>query len=305
MVFFIINNIILFISIFLLVKVKNTINSNNKIKEEEKTIQERINKKLDEEKKIDDQISNISKRLHDYQDTLNNQKNIFDNSLSQYTELLDWKYKEEEKWYDDAIDAMKFAYNQMQDKMIEESNKIKEDLEQIRKTRASAQEALLKEQEIKEDMSFYSLKPSQNDMDDIQALERIKPKLHQPRILSMLIWSTYFQKPMTQLCNNVVGLKEVCGIYKITNQKTNQCYIGQSVDISKRWKDHVKCGLGIDTPTNNKLYQSMNEFGIWNFTFEILEKCSKDQLNEKESFYISLYQSNEFGFNSNAGIKNK
>ena len=281
MVFFIINIIILFISIFLLVKVKNRINSNNKIKEEEKIIKERINKKLDEEKKIDDQISSISKRLHDYQDTLNNQKNIFDSSLSQYTELLDWKYKEEEKWYDDAIDAMKFAYNQMQDKMIEESNKIKEDLEQIRKTRASAQEALLKEQEIKENMSFYSLNPSQNDLDDIQALERIKPKLHQPRI------------------------KEVCGIYKITNQKTNQCYIGQSVDISKRWKDHVKCGLGIDTPTNNKLYQSMNEFGIWNFTFEILEKCSKDQLNEKESFYISLYQSNEFGFNSNAGIKNK
>lgn len=82
---------------------------------------------------------------------------------------------------------MKFAYNQMQDKIIEESNKIKEDLEQIRKTRASAQEALLKEQEIKEDMSFYSLNPSQNDLDDIQALERIKPKLHQPRILSMLI----------------------------------------------------------------------------------------------------------------------
>ena len=82
---------------------------------------------------------------------------------------------------------MKFAYNQMQDKMIEESNKIKEDLEQIRKTRASAQEALLKEQEIKENMSFYSLNPSQNDLDDIQALERIKPKLPQPRILSMLI----------------------------------------------------------------------------------------------------------------------
>ena len=89
MAFFIINIIILFISIFLFIKVKNRINSNNKIKEEEKTIQERINKKLDEEKKIDDQISNISKRLHDYQDTLNNQKNIFDSSLSQYTELLD------------------------------------------------------------------------------------------------------------------------------------------------------------------------------------------------------------------------
>lgn len=58
-------------------------------------------------------------------------------------------------------------------------------------------------------------------------------------------------------------------------------------------------------PANNKLYQSMAEYGVWNFTFEILEKCSKNQLNEKESFYISLYQSNEFGFNSNTGIKNK
>lgn len=129
---------------------------------------------------------------------------------------------------------MKYAYDQEQDRLIAATAHIKEDLDKIRATRASTQEALLKEQQIKENMSFYSLNPNQNDLDDIQALERIKPKLHQPRILSMLIWSTYFQKPMTQLCNNIVGLKEVCGIYKITNQKTNQCYIGQSVDIAKR-----------------------------------------------------------------------
>lgn len=129
---------------------------------------------------------------------------------------------------------MRYAYDQEQDKLIAATAHIKEDLNKIRATRASAQEALLKEQQIKENMSFYSLNPSQNDLDDIQTLERIKPKLHQPRILSMLIWSTYFQKPMTQLCNNVIGLKAVCGIYKITNQKTNQCYIGQSVDVAKR-----------------------------------------------------------------------
>lgn len=176
-------------------------------------------------------------------------------------------------------------------------------MEKIRITRASAQEALLKEEKIKKDMSFYSLNPSQEDIDDIQTLERIKNKLHQPRILCMLIWSTYFQKPMTQLCNNILGVKEICGIYKITNQETNQCYIGQSVDIAKRWKDHIKCGLGIDTPANNKLYQSMAEYGVWNFTFEVLEECPKNQLNEKERFYIDLYQANEFGFNSNTGIK--
>lgn len=89
MIFFIISIMLLLFSIFLFIKTKNKIDNNNKIKEEEKKIQERINQKLDEEKKIDDQISSISKRLHDYQETLNNQKNIFDNSLSQYTELLD------------------------------------------------------------------------------------------------------------------------------------------------------------------------------------------------------------------------
>lgn len=89
MIFFIISIILLLFSIFLFIKTKNKIDNNNKIKEEEKKIQERINQKLDEEKKIDDQISSISKRLHNYQEILNNQKNIFDNSLSQYTELLD------------------------------------------------------------------------------------------------------------------------------------------------------------------------------------------------------------------------
>lgn len=303
MIFFIISIILLSFSIFLFIKTKDKVNNNSKLEKEEKEIQERIDKKRAEEQYAQDKIKKIKDCLDSMQTALNNQKVSFKESLSSYTNLLDYQYQQEEKWYDDAIDAMRYAYDQEQDKLIAATAHIKEDLNKIRATRASAQEALLKEQQIKENISFYSLNPSQNDLDDIQTLERIKPKLHQPRILSMLIWSTYFQKPMTQLCNNIVGLKEICGIYKITNQKTNQCYIGQSVDVAKRWKDHVKCGLGIDTPANNKLYQSMAEYGVWSFTFEVLEECSKDQLNEKESFYISLYQSNEFGFNSNTGVK--
>ncbi|MGN0992835.1 MAG: GIY-YIG nuclease family protein [Bacilli bacterium] len=64
---------------------------------------------------------------------------------------------------------------------------------------------------------------------------------------------------MTELCNNVLGTKTICGIYKITNQITKECYIGQSVDIAKRFKDHAKCGLDIDRPQGNKLYQAMLE----------------------------------------------
>lgn len=42
----------------------------------------------------------------------------------------------------------------------------------------------------------------------------------------MLIWQTYYQKQMTSLCNNVLGVNPICGIYKITNQLNNKCYIG-------------------------------------------------------------------------------
>ena len=107
---------------------------------------------------------------------------------------------------------------------------------------------------------------------------------------------------MTTLCNNVLGIKTVCGIYKITNQETKEAYIGQSVDISKRWKDHIKCGLGIDTPAGNKLYKAMQEYGVWNFSWELLEECPKEELNAKEKFYIDFYKTYEYGYNSNTGV---
>ena len=97
--------------------------------------------------------------------------------------------------------------------------------------------------------------------------------------------------------------ERICGIYKITNQITGYCYIGQSVDIAERWKQHAKCGLGIDTPIGNKLYASMQKDNIWNFSWELLEECSKDQLDEKEKFYIELYQAYEYGYNSTKGNK--
>ena len=68
----------------------------------------------------------------------------------------------------------------------------------------------------------------------------------------------------------------------------------------KRWKDHAKCGLGIDTPSSNKLYKAMLEDGIWNFSWELIEQCSKEELNEKEKFYINMYKSYDYGYNSNS-----
>lgn len=161
--------------------------------------------------------------------------------------------------------------------------------------------AIQREQTIKENMSDYCLSVDAADLADIEQLNQLKPKLHKPRILCMLIWQTYFQKQLTALCNSIFGAKTVCGIYKITNQLDNYCYVGQSVDIAKRIAEHVKCGLGIDTPAGNKLYDAMLRDGVQNFSFELLEACPRTELDAKEKEYISIYDCYNLGYNSNRG----
>ena len=117
----------------------------------------------------------------------------------------------------------------------------------------------------------------------------------------MLIWKTYYQPIAQKQFPTILQAKTKTGIYKITNIITDECYIGQAVDIYKRWNDHCKCGLGIDTPPGNKLYKSMQEYGLENFTFELLTECKQSELNEKEKYFIELYQANIYGMNSTGG----
>lgn len=45
----------------------------------------------------------------------------------------------------------------------------------------------------------------------------------------------------------------------------------------------------------------MQKYGPENFTFELLEKVSRDKLNEREMYWINFYKSKEFGLNSQKG----
>lgn len=251
---------------------------------------------------IDNQLNKLNQINLTIENNLNNQKEMSKKALENYCDLLDTEYKNKEKEYDTLCESLNNAYFLKQNKLIIETEKISQQLEEIKNTRAAAIAAQVREKEIKEQLAFYCLTVKEVELSDIKILEKIKGQLNNPRILSMLIWQTYWQKPMTALCNNVVGTSVVCGIYKITNQLTNECYIGQAVDIATRWKSHAKCGLGIDTPMNNKLYKAMQEYGIWNFSWEILEQCPRENLDAKEKFYINLYQSKDFGYNTLKGI---
>ena len=178
-------------------------------------------------------------------------------------------------------------------KASSEIEAIHQDLNNIRESAA---------QQKKDKINFYKLSINDADLADVKMLENLKASFHKPVVLSKLIWTQYFQKQMTELCDRVLGKKTICGIYKITNLNSEQCYIGQSVDVSKRWKDHCKCGLGIEASATNKLYNNMQKNGVWNFSFELLEECSRNLLNEKERFWIEMYQSDKFGLNTTKGI---
>ena len=285
-------------------------NANKKIYEETerlkaeyelyKTTNETI---LSENNKLTTQIEEGKKHLSTIQNAIDNQQEMSSNAFKNYCDILEKRYKEVEEEHDMEVEALNTAYSNLQLKLLREADEVRSDLDKIKATRTAAIEAARREKDIENNLTFYCLDISDADKIDIAKLEALKPSLNKPRVLSMLIWQTWFQKPLKALSANVVGATDATGIYKITNIKTKECYIGQAMHIKERWAEHAKCGLGIDTPAGNKLYKAIQEFGLWNFSFEVLEECPREQLNEKEKYYIDLYSSYDYGYNSTRGNK--
>lgn len=90
------------------------------------------------------------------------------------------------------------------------------------------------------------------------------------------------------------------GIYKITCVPTGTSYIGQSVAIKRRWATHQR-ELASGKHYNQHLQRAYDKYGKENFTYEILEQCSKDKLNEREEFYIKMFDTYQNGFNQDLG----
>ena len=193
-----------------------------------------------------------------------------------------------------------------QQQIENQKKQLNKELDKLKGTISAAVENDIRQKQKKDKINFYKLSITDADLADVQLLQNLKVSFHKPVVLSKLIWSQYFQKQMTDLCNRVLNnRKNVCGIYKITNLITGEHYIGQSKNIDDRWKAHCKCGLGIDASATNALYNSMQRDKVWNFTFELLEECPPEQLNEKEAFWIDTYKSNIYGLNTQKGVTKK
>lgn len=92
--------------------------------------------------------------------------------------------------------------------------------------------------------------------------------------------------------------KIISGIYLIRNNINLKIYIGSTVSFKKRFNEHRK-RLNSDIHENNLLQNSWNKYKENNFEFFILEECKKENLVEREQYYIDLFKSykRHLGFN--------
>ena len=220
----------------------------------------------------------------------------FDRAL----EKISLKYQEDEEAckeeYLQAISefAQDFQLNIAHQK--QEAFALQAQLTELREKVSTAVAAAKREEEKKSEKDFYRLVLPDSDLQEIACLRQVEPFLRDKEALNKVIWKVYYEKPYTDLVGRVIGSGVKIGIYKITNLENQMCYVGQAVNIADRWRQHIKRGVGAETPTRNKLYPAMASVGLHNFTFEIIEECDRTLLNEREDYWQDYFKAKEFGY---------
>lgn len=108
--------------------------------------------------------------------------------------------------------------------------------------------------------------------------------------------------PRTSVRNTQIkGINNLVGIYKIQNLENGKCYIGQSVDIHRRWNDHKSSAFNMNAECYAQhLYRSMRKYGIDKFDFSVLEECNRDELLLQLSNLPFVQVASQYGVTDNA-----
>ena len=243
---------------------------------------------------LQEQAENTSNALYEKSYELANEK------MNQAAKTMSDNYKKLEeaakKEYLESLEDYTISFQQEIENKQNELEKVNLQLNDLTAKLDSAIEAAKRAEEIKLNQEFYRLQLSQADIDEIKRLREVTPYLRDSEPLNKVIWKVYYEKPYTDLIGRVVGNTSRTGIYKITNIENQMCYVGQAVNLADRFKQHIKRGIGAETPTRNKLYPAMLEYGVENFTFEIIEECERSKLNEREDYWQEYFHARDYGY---------
>lgn len=187
------------------------------------------------------------------------------------------------------------------EQMGKQIEQLQEEINDYTAKRAAINEAILRQRAIDEQQDFYRVCLGPETANDVSVLNIARQNLKKPEIIDKIIYDNYIGKPVLEMVKRVLQNTTCSGIYKITCLKTGEIYIGKSTDIKSRWQQHCKSAFNCGTIAHSLLHTKMKQHGIENFTFEVVEQVPKEQLSERESFYIDFYQSKKVGLNERRG----
>lgn len=246
----------------------------------------------------------------------NELKNIRDAQAKALTEEAEQRRKAQDEEFQKRSDELnkkleedteykrKALETELQTQAIVLIKKIEEQqskLDSLEAKQAAYIRAKQREEEMAAQKDYYRLILDDQDLQEVKMLRNIQVSFIKKEAIDKLIWDVYFKQAYDTLMSHLFKNNiKTSGIYKITNLSNEQAYIGQSVDMKERFRQHIKSGLSSSAPSN-KLYQQMKKFGLENFTFEILEEVERAKLNERETYWIDFYKTKEYGLNSTIG----
>ncbi len=255
----------------------------------EVTTLENRKKELNED--IAAQVTNVERLKSSFETTEEEFKKKY---MAERKEWLDARQEEYLRMQTDFVEQFRDENR----KKLEAANELTQTLSQLKSAASAAIEVAKRHAEEENFDRFHSLQMGEGALNDIRRLEEIVPSLSAEagEAIAKVIWKVYYEKPYTDLVGRVIGSKQRCGIYRITNVKTQMCYIGQAVNIADRWRQHIRRALNAEPRTQNKLYPAMYREGIENFTFEVIEECDASKLNQREDYWQEFYKAKEYGY---------
>ena len=285
---------------------------NKEINDEKEKLFNKLNKDFKQRKdELKNEITLLDKEIEIKRTFVLNQKKDIDNELTNYKKqqlaIADSQIYEQrlafEKELDEELSSLKSEKQQSLVELDNQLSQLRVTVEDYKEKQEIINKAILAKKELKEKETFFKINLTQDEIDDILYIKDFEKRFSNKELLSKAVYECYYKKPLMELEKRVLQNEEFSGIYKITSTLTDEIYIGRAVNIKKRWIDHVKSSLGIGTLVSSTLHKRMAQDGIWNFTFEVLEKIDKDKINEREAYWIDFYKSNQYGLNIKAGDK--
>ena len=286
-------------------------NDFNELKENQYNELLKVKKEIEEKKEFNLSIQKI--REDELNRLIDSQKRIKEEELNK---LMNEKEKaakalldlDIEEWAQSAQEAANFEQAERMEALGKLYNDAKEELDktvsllnEFKEKRDAVNQDILRARALEEKQDFYRIQLDENAKHDVGLLVNIKSELSRTDLLDKLIYDIYISRPTKEMVKRVLEGKNPSGIYKVTNIKTNEIYIGRSVKIADRFQNHVKSAFGLEGVAESQFQRALRKYGVDNFIWELLEECSKENLNEREKYYIIFYGTKEYGYNQREG----